>query len=79
MTALHGHGRPSVLLVYISFQTMGLTLFHQFLQPLPVDLDAAGVGLRQRVFLEDPAHVMEQTGDTEEHVRRPAAVLLLEE
>ena len=76
---LHRHSWPPVHLVHITLQTMGFALFHQFLQPLAVDLDAAGVGLRQGVFLEDPAHVMEQTGDTEKHIGRPAAALLSEE
>ena len=79
MTVLHGHARSLVLLIYTAFQTVGFALFLQLLQPLAVDLDAAGVGLRQGVFLKDPAHVMEQTGDTEEHIGGPAAVLVLEE
>lgn len=58
---------------------MGFAFFLKFLQPLVVDLDAAGVGLRQGVFLEDPAHVVEQPGDAQEHIGRSAAVLLLEE
>ena len=79
MTVLHGHGRSLVLLVHIAFQAMGLALFHQLLQAFAVDLDAAGIGLRQRVFLKDPAHVVEQPGDAQEYIGRSAAVLLLEE
>ena len=58
---------------------MGFALFHEFRQPFAVDLDTAGVGLRQGVFLEDPAHVMEQTGGAQEYIGRSAAVLLPEE
>lgn len=50
---LHRHGWPFVLLVHIAFQTVGFTLFLKLLQPFAVDLDAAGVGLRQGVLLED--------------------------
>ena len=79
MTVLHGHGRSLVLLIYTALQTVGFAFFLKLFQSLAVDLDAAGIGLRQRVFLEDPAHVVEQTDDAQEHIGRSAAVLLLEE
>lgn len=75
---LHRHGWPFVLLVHIAFQTVGFTLFLKLLQPFAVDLDAAGVGLRQGVLIEDTAHVVEQTGDAQEHIGRATTVLLLE-
>lgn len=75
---LHGHRRPLVFLIHIALQAMGLTLLLKLRQPLAVNLDAAGSGLGQGSFLKEPAHVVEQTGDAQEHMGRPAAVLMLE-
>ena len=40
----------------------GHALLLQLLQPLAVDLDSAGAGLRNGVIPEHPAHVVEQPG-----------------
>ena len=40
----------------------GHALLLQLFQPLAVDLDSAGAGLRDGVVPEDPAHVVEQPG-----------------
>ena len=75
---LYGYRRPLVFLIHIALQAMGLTLLLKLRQPLAVNLDAAGSGLGQRSFLKDPAHVVEQTGDAQKHMGRPAAILVLE-
>ena len=46
----------------VRFMTQGHALLLQLFQPLAVDLDSAGAGLRDGVVPEDPAHVMEQPG-----------------
>ena len=40
----------------------GHALLLQLFQPLAVDLDSAGAGLRDGVVPEDPTHVVEQPG-----------------
>ena len=77
MTVPRGSYIDMVGPLYSSY-TLPFRLFLKLLQPFAVDLDAAGVGLRQGVLLEDTAHVVEQTGDAQEHIGRSATVLLLE-
>ena len=42
----------------------------EFFQPLAVDLNTAGSGLRKGVILKDTSNMMEQSGDAQEYVRR---------
>ena len=68
----HGKTRPAVSLIFmvIGLVTQSDTLSLKLLAPLSVDLQAALIGLRQRVVTEDPAHVMKHTTDTQHHVGR---------
>ena len=59
----------------IFFVTECDALSLEFFQPLTVYLNATRSGARQRVVLKDPSHVVEQSGNTQEHVGRQIAVL----
>jgi len=72
---LHGHGWTVAFLVDVSFLPQGSTLPLQHLHPFAVNLNTAGTGLRKRVALEDPAHVMKQSIYAEEYVGRQMFVL----
>ena len=61
------------MVIFLVTQCDALSL--EFFQPLTIDLNAAGTGLRQRVVLEDPSHVMEQSGNTQKYIGRQIAVL----
>ena len=65
---LHGHGRTVIFLVDITFLPKGSSLLLQYLHSFAINLNAAGSGLRQRIVLEDSAHVMEQSGDAQKYI-----------
>lgn len=61
LSRLHGHVGPLLLMVGW-LVPQGHALLLQLFQPLAVDLDSAGAGLRNGVIPEHPAHVVEQPG-----------------
>ena len=69
---LHGKTRPAVslLLMVIRLVPQSNPFALKLLAPLPVDLQATLIGLRQSVVTEDPAHVMQHTTDAQHHVGR---------
>ena len=74
---LHGKIRAAVslILMVIRLVAQSDTLSLELLAPLPVNLQAALIGLRQSVVTEDPAHVMEHPTDAQHQGRLCRSIL----
>ena len=75
----HGKTRAAVSLVFMVIRLVAQCepLSLKLLAPLPVNLQATLIGLRQSVVTEDPAHVMEHTTDAQHQGRLCQSILPL--
>ena len=68
----HRHVPGTILLFFMVIRLVAQSdpLSLELLAPLPVDLQATLIGLRQSVVAEDSTHVMQHTTDTQHHIGR---------